>query len=162
MFDFLTALWHEYPLWLMFISAFLSATILPGNSEAIFLGLATTIQLAAKTYFSEPIAWLISSATLGNTLGSITTYCLGRWLPSPKFNTALNKNDNKVRWVLTKFQRYGTWALLFSWLPIVGDLFCAVAGWLRLNSLQTLLFIFIGKFLRYLFLLYLVVGYTFL
>lgn len=78
MFDFLTALWHEYPLWLMFMSAFLSATVLPGNSEIIFLGLAAKIQLPADTYFSEPIAWLIFSATLGNTLGSITTYYLGR------------------------------------------------------------------------------------
>lgn len=158
MFDFLTALWHEYPLWLMFMSAFLSATVLPGNSEIIFLGLAAKIQLPADTYFSEPIAWLIFSATLSNTLGSITTYYLGRCFPAP----TLNKHDGKVRWVLAKIQRYGVWALLFSWLPIVGDLFCAAAGWLRLNSLQTLLFIFIGKFLRYLFLFYLIVGYTFL
>jgi len=158
MFDFLTALWHEYPFYLMFISAFLSATILPGNSEAVFLSLAATIQLPTYSYFSEPIVWLLFSATVGNSLGSVTTYCLGRWLPSP----TLNKQEGKVRWVLAKIQRYGVWTLLFSWLPIVGDLFCAVAGWLRLNSLQTLFFILIGKFLRYLFLLYLVVGYTFL
>lgn len=157
MFDFFTALLGEHQLWTMFFSAFLSATVLPGNSEIIFLGLAAKIQLPAHTYFSEDICWLLFSATIGNSLGSLTTYWLGRWFPS----SDILHPTSKVRWVLAKFQRYGVWTLLLSWLPVVGDLFCAVAGWLRLNSLQALFFIVIGKMCRYLFLLYLVVGYTF-
>lgn len=157
MFDFFTALLGEHQLWTMFFSAFLSATVLPGNSEIIFLGLAAKIQLPAHIYFPEDVCWLLFSATIGNGLGSLTTYWLGCWFPS---SDMLNPTS-KVRWVLAKFQRYGAWTLLLSWLPVVGDLFCAVAGWLRLNSLQALLFIVIGKLCRYLFLLYLVVGYTF-
>ena len=158
MIDFLTALWGDYALWTMFLSAFLSATILPGNSEIVFLGLSAKIQLSESSYFSTSILWLLAVATLGNTLGSITTYALGRGCPPPK----LEHPNVKVRWVLKQFQRYGVWALVLSWLPLVGDLCCAVAGWLRLNTLQSLFCIFIGKFLRYLFLLYMVIGYTFL
>lgn len=158
MFDFLTALWGEHQLWTMFLSAFLSATVLPGNSEIVFLGLSAKIQLSASTYFSTPILWLLAVATLGNTLGSITTYWLGRWCPSPE----MNNPNAKVRWVFKQFHRYGLWVLLLSWLPVVGDLCCVAAGWLRLNSLQSLFFILIGKFFRYLFLLYMVIGYTFL
>ena len=158
MLDFLTALWGEHQFWTMFVSAFLSATVLPGNSEIVFLGLAAKIQLPEQVYFSHDILWLLFSATSGNTLGSLTTYWLGRWFPSPDWQA----NSPKVRWVLRQIQRYGAWSLLLSWLPVVGDLFCAVAGWLRLNSWHAFMFILLSKFLRYFFLLHLVIGYTFL
>lgn len=45
--------------------------------------------------------------------------------------------------------------LLLSWLPVVGDLFCAIAGWLRLNFVTSSLFIFLGKMVRYVALLFL-------
>lgn len=159
MLDFLTALLGEYSLSLMFISAFLSATVLPGNSEMVFLALAAKIQLVAQQYFSLPIVQLCMAATLGNTLGSLTTFWLGRFFPSPEINPQTNA---KVRWMLNKFSAYGTFLLLLSWLPIIGDLACAVAGWLRLNPWSSAFYIFIGKGLRYLFLLSLVIGYTFL
>lgn len=159
MLDFLTALLQQQGLLLMFVSAFLSATVLPGNSEIVFVGLATTIQLPADHYFTSPILALLSSAIAGNSLGSLTTYWIGRWFPKADLSQANNK---KVRWVFSKISRYGAVALLLSWLPVVGDLFCAVAGWLRLNWLSSLIYIVIGKTLRYLFLLYLVIGYTFL
>ena len=149
MFDFLTALLQEHSLLLMFVSAFLSATVLPGNSEIVFVGLAAAILLPAEHYISAPILALLLSAVIGNSLGSLTTYWVGRWLP-------------KVRWVFSKISQYGELTLLLSWLPVVGDLFCAVAGWFRLNWLSSLIYIIIGKTLRYLFLLYLVIGYTFL
>ncbi|HDL4409339.1 TPA: DedA family protein, partial [Mannheimia haemolytica] len=54
---------------------------------------------------------------------------------------------------LAKSEKYGVLVLLFSWLPIVGDIFCGIAGWLRFSLWQSILFIVIGKLLRYLFLL---------
>ncbi|WP_386697717.1 YqaA family protein [Lonepinella sp. MS14436] len=158
MFDFLTALLGEHSLYLMFISAFLSATVLPGNSEIVFLALSAKIQIIANHYFSPAIMQLILAATFGNTLGSLTTYWLGRWLPFPEIKP---DQQRKVRWILAKFFRYGAILLLFSWLPVLGDLMCAVAGWLRLNVWQTLIYMLIGKGLRYLFLLSMVIGYTF-
>ncbi|MCK3658219.1 hypothetical protein A4G18_05735 [Pasteurellaceae bacterium Pebbles2] len=163
MWDFSTALLEnflgQHSLYFMFASAFFSATVLPGNSEIVFLALAAKIQLTATHYFSTPMLELLAVATIGNTLGSFTSYWLGKWLPSLEIQQQQNA---KVRWVLSKFSRYGTFFLLFSWLPIVGDLLCAVAGWLRLNSWRCLFYILIGKALRYLFLLSLVIGYTFL
>ena len=159
MFDFLTALLQEHSLVLMFVSAFLSATVLPGNSEIVFVGLAATILLPAEHYISAPILALLLSAVIGNSLGSLTTYWVGRWFPKADFS---HSNNKKVRWVFSKISQYGELTLLLSWLPVVGDLFCAVAGWFRLNWLSSLIYIIIGKTLRYLFLLYLVIGYTFL
>ena len=159
MFDFLTALLQEHSLLLMFVSAFLSATVLPGNSEIVFVGLAAAILLPAEHYISAPILALLLSAVIGNSLGSLTTYWVGRWFPKADFS---HSNNKKVRWVFSKISQYGELTLLLSWLPVVGDLFCAVAGWFRLNLLSSLIYIIIGKTLRYLFLLYLVIGYTFL
>lgn len=64
-----------------------------------------------------------------------------------------SKNDRTL-WVINKIQRYGAITLLLSWLPIIGDVFCAVAGWLRLNWLSCLIFMTIGKGLRYIALLF--------
>ena len=147
--------WHslrEYSLWLMFASAFLSATLLPGNSEIVFVGFATPL-IWSHSYFS--LSALLISAVAGNSLGSLTTYWVGRCLPQAQQR---DRQNPRYRWALQQTQKYGTWILLFSWLPIIGDLFCAVAGWLRLNGLTSLLFITLGKLVRYVFLIFLSSG----
>ncbi|EIJ71922.1 YqaA family protein [Pasteurella bettyae] len=151
--------WQHHSLYLMFASSFLSATVLPGSSEIIFLGLATAMQLSAQHYFSSSILLLLVVATIGNTLGGMTTYWIGCWLPSPELS---QQSNAKVRWVLEKFKRYGSFALLLSWMPVVGDVFCAVAGWIGLPWGKVFSFMLIGKTLRYVFLCYLVIGYQFL
>ncbi|NBH75836.1 YqaA family protein [Rodentibacter pneumotropicus] len=147
-FSFWADFWQSHALWLMFASAFLSATVLPGNSEIVFMTLAIP-KLTLNSVISADILGLVFIATLGNGLGSLTTYAIGRWFP--KFE---GKNDRTL-WVMEKFQRYGSVALLLSWLPVVGDLFCAIAGWLRLNFTASCLFIFLGKLVRYMLLLFL-------
>lgn len=116
----------------LFASSFLSATILPGNSELVLV----------KVLLDHPdratAALLI--ATVGNTLGSMTTYALGRIVPERK------KAARGLAWV----RRYGAPALFFAWLPIVGDALCAAAGWLRVPWARSLAFIAAGKFVRYL------------
>ena len=77
-------------------------------------------------------------ATLGNTLGGLTSYLVGRLFPGPEASRA-------VAWL----QRYGPPALLLSWTPIVGDGLCVAAGWLRQNAVAAALFIAVGKFARY-------------
>lgn len=132
----------------MFASAFLSATVLPGNSEVVFVALAVP-ELALRSLLSADIFWLVFVATLGNGLGSLTTYAIGRWLPK------IDVKNNHTLWVIEKLQRYGAVALLLSWLPIIGDVFCTVAGWLRLNCAASCVFIFLGKLVRYVALLFL-------
>lgn len=148
----LTDFWQTHALWLMFASAFLSATVLPGNSEIIFIVLAIP-KLALGTWLSTDIFLLIFMATLGNGLGSLTTYGIGRWLPQ------FRPKNHRTLWVMKQLQRYGSLTLLLSWLPVVGDLFCALAGWLRLNFIVSCFFIFLGKLVRYVALLFLSVPF---
>ena len=144
---FSTDFWQTHALCLMFFSAFLSATVLPGNSEVIFVALAVP-KLMLGSLFNADILALILIATAGNSLGSLTTYGIGRWMPkfAPK--------NHRTLWAINQLRRYGAITLLLSWLPIVGDLFCAIAGWLRLNFVASSIFIFLGKLVRYVALLF--------
>lgn len=122
----------------MLVSAFSSATLLPGNSEVVFAGLIAKIGTSSPKIF---ILWAI--ATLANTLGSLTTYFLARFLARPLPPHRYNQ------WAFAQAERFGSWVLLLSWLPIMGDLLCGIAGWLKLNFLASTLAVFVGKGLRY-------------
>ena len=117
----------------LFISSFLSATLLPGSSEVLLVSLL----LAGDT----PALGLIFVAAVGNTLGGLTNVVIGRLLP-PKQG---RWHDTAMAWL----RRFGPAALLFSWLPLIGDLLCVLAGWLRFSWLPVVLFLAIGKTLRY-------------
>jgi membrane protein YqaA with SNARE-associated domain len=115
----------------LFVSSFVAATVFPGASELVLIGVLR----------QQPDAFwtAIGIATLGNTLGAITSYWIGRILPNRVRNRAVET-----------LRRYGYWALLFSWLPVVGDAFAVAAGWLRLNAWVALVALAVGKFARYL------------
>lgn len=142
--------WQQHSLYLMFASAFLSATVLPGNSEVIFVGLLTPWALSQGMLLSDNVLSLFTVAVLGNSLGSFTTYWFGRVLPQVS-----EKQQRHPRFglVIRNIQRYGIWSLFFSWLPVIGDMLCVVAGWLRLNMLGVFVLMTLGKAVRYLFLL---------
>lgn len=130
-------------LWLMFFSGLLSSTVLPGNSEIVFSGLASQLVLTGNSS-NLFLLWLV--ATLGNSLGSLTTYAMALLVPKPE----IAKNRSKsTAWAIHTAQKYGVYSLLLSWLPVVGDLLCGVAGWLRLPIVPSLIFITLGKAARY-------------
>jgi membrane protein YqaA with SNARE-associated domain len=117
-------------LWGLFASAFLSATLLPGNSEVVFVALL---------HHAPALAWpALAVATLGNTLGGLTSYLVGRLLPRP--------NEGRA---VALLERYGPPALLLSWVPLIGDGLCVASGWLRHNVFAAAAFIAVGKFARY-------------
>ncbi|CAK6489952.1 Inner membrane protein YqaA [Pantoea sp. Nvir] len=118
----------------LFGSSFLSATLLPGSSEALLVAL-----LVAK---KASVYGLIVAASVGNTLGGITNIFLGRLLP-------LKQQGRWHHTAITWLNRLGPAALLLSWLPIIGDLLCVLAGWMRFAWLPVLLFLAVGKTLRY-------------
>lgn len=119
----------------LFLASFLAATLLPGGSEAVFLGL-----LALHPELRWPALLL---ATLGNTLGGMTSYFLARCLP----DSALNKlNPRYLDWA----RHWGAPVLVLAWAPLIGDLLCVAAGWLRLPWVSSLLWMALGKGLRYL------------
>lgn len=129
----------EYGLSTLFLIAFLSATLLPMGSEPALFGL---IKLNPDLFWPAVVV-----ATLGNTLGGMFDWWLGygahrvvdKWKHSRVHVRALD-------WL----ERLGPKACLLSWLPVVGDPLCAVAGWLRLPFWPCAAYMLVGKLLRYL------------
>lgn len=135
MLDTLLEWFSQSALWVLFSTGFLSATLLPGGSEA---SLIATLNLG-----HHEVAEIILVATLGNTLGGLTNYWLGLFLPN---RTQTEKHGHKaLRWL----ERYGYWTLLLSWLPVIGDPLCLAAGWLRMKFLPCVILIAVGKAARY-------------
>ena len=120
-------------LWALFVASFLAATLLPGGSEAVLFAVIK----------ASPEQWApaLAVATLGNTLGGMSSYLIGRAIPIGHSQTQLKG----VNWV----QRYGSPVLLLAWVPLIGDPLCVAAGWLRLNPWLACLYMALGKFARY-------------
>ncbi|MDH5517934.1 MAG: DedA family protein [Gammaproteobacteria bacterium] len=128
---------ETFSLWSLFFSAFLSSTLLPGSSEALLV-----------TYLSQGFGYqaLLIVATVGNTLGGLSSWLLGFYLIK-KFPHSIPEKLSPTS--VQRLRDWG-WPLLFlSWLPVIGDPLCLAAGWLRLNFYLCLLAIAVGKALRY-------------
>jgi membrane protein YqaA with SNARE-associated domain len=129
--------WFELPqhgLSSVFLIALLSATLLPMGSEPAVFGY---VKLNPDAF------WLtVGIATLGNTFGGMVNYVLGRGA-----HHALGRKDpgRYLQW----FSRFGPKVLFLSFLPVVGDPLCALAGWLRLPALACMLWMAFGKLVRY-------------
>jgi membrane protein YqaA with SNARE-associated domain len=112
-------------------ASFLASTLIPISSEAA---------LFAVLRLHPDLAWpAIGVATLGNTLGSLKTYLIGRYFGAKKPLTQLDP-----------VRRYGSLLLAFAWLPFVGDALCLAAGWARLDWAAVALWSAVGRFARYL------------
>lgn len=96
---------------------------------------------------------LILIATAGNTLGALTTWGLGM-LAAKKYPLETVLSEKRQR-AVNAVKKWGYSALLFSWLPVVGDGFCFAGGWLRMPLIVSTLAILVGKALRYTFIAYL-------
>ena len=131
---------------LLFGSAFLAATILPFYSEVVLFAL-----LRAG---GDPAA-LVLTATLGNTLGAVVNWLLGRYLLHFRdrrwFYFSRGQIEKAQRW----FQRYGFWSLLLAWAPVGGDALTLVAGIMKVRLRLFLLLVGTGKALRYISVVYL-------
>jgi len=119
----------------LFVSAFLSATLLPGGSEVVLA------YLAGDENHDGMI--LLAVASAGNTLGGMTSWLIGRLIPAGRLQRP------ELHPAVDRIRKYGRPALLLSWLPIIGDPLCVAAGWLRVSWRWALLYIAIGKTARY-------------
>lgn len=124
----------------LFFAAFVAATIVPLQSEVVFV----TLQVAGHV----SVVWLIVVASIGNTLGALVNYYLGhgitrfeskRWFPATPEQMA-----RAERW----FQRWGVWVLLISWMP-GGDVMTVMAGVMRTRLWLFVLLVGIAKTSRY-------------
>ena len=126
------------------ISAFLSSTLLPGGSELLLLWLVEQGE--------SSLLVLLAVASFANTAGGFLTYWMGHW--AERGVERLRHRPPPSSAVSHYVRRWGYPVLLLSWLPVVGDGLCLAAGWLQLRWLPSLLFIFVGKALRYWLLIY--------
>ena len=129
----------QYGLSSLFAAAFLSATLLPIGSEPVLFGL---LKLNPGLFWSA-----ILVATAGNTLGGMLDWWIGYGAPRVADKYSHSRHHMKALDVL---ERLGPRACLLSFLPIVGDPLCAVAGWLRLPFWPCSGYMLAGKCLRYL------------
>ena len=129
----------QFGLSTVFLVSFISATLLPLGSEPAVFGL---IKLNPHLFWPA-----IGVATAGNTLGGALSWWMG--LGAHKVVDKAKGVHTEVR-ALAWLKRFGAKACLLSWLPVVGDPLCAVAGWLKLPFWPCVAYMAIGKFLRYL------------
>ena len=142
----MTELWISLGYWGMGIAAFIAGSFFPFSSEAVMIGLLAATDM-------DPIITMIS-ATIGNVLGSMFNYYVGR----------LGSKETIVRWFKVKPERmdkaqryvekYGAWMGLITFIPILGSVLAITLGMLRANQPLTWLSVFIGKSLRYIAIVY--------
>lgn len=126
--------------WGLFIGSFLASTIIPMSADLLLVGV---LSLGGNTWICLIIA------TIGNWLGGLTSYWLGwlgrwdwleRWLKVKREQLERQKE---------KIDRYGVWLALFTWLPLVGDLFAIALGFYRVSSKMSALYMLVGRFVRF-------------
>ncbi|KIO43365.1 YqaA family protein [Sanguibacteroides justesenii] len=127
--------------WGLFIGSFLASTIIPMSADLLLVGV---LSLGGNTWICLIIA------TIGNWLGGLTSYWLGwigrwdwleRWLKVKREQLERQKE---------KIDRYGVWLALFTWLPLVGDLFAIALGFYRVSPKMSALYMLVGRFVRFL------------
>ena len=132
----------------LFIASFLAATILPLSSEIV---------LSALLFNGLSPVFLISIATTGNVLGSLTNYALGYWASKGVIKKWLKMSDEDFVRAEQRFTKYGLLSLCFAWVPIIGDPITVVAGALRIRLLWFVMLVTIGKLARYVAICYLTI-----
>lgn len=125
----------------LFLSAFLSATLLPGSSEALL------IFLLQDEHYSVWLLWC--AATLGNVLGSVVNWGLGRFGYHWRHRAWFPVSAAALERAAGKYQRWGKASLLLAWVPIIGDPLTLIAGFLRTPFIPFILLVSLGKGLRY-------------
>lgn len=124
----------------LFFTSFAAATLIPLPSEAALWGYLIL--------YPDDAVLAVTVATVGNTLGGMTTYALGLLIPA---ETQSGMNQKVIQYL----RRFGAPLTFFAWLPIVGDALCAAAGWLRIRWWAALAFMAAGRLARYVAVVYL-------
>ena len=127
--------------WGLFIGSFLASTLIPFSADLLLMGI---LALGGNL-------WLcLGIATIGNWLGGITSYWLG-WIGKWEWiERWLKVKEEKLKQQKKYINRYGVWLALFTWLPIVGDLFAIALGFYKINPYFSATYMLIGRFLRFL------------
>lgn len=126
----------------LFAVALLAATLFPAQSELLLAAMAVSGRY-------DP-ALLLAVATAGNVLGSIVNWALGRFLEAQRGARWFPVSETALARAERLYARWGSWTLLLSWLPVIGDPLTLVAGMLRTPFARFVLLVTIAKAGRYL------------
>jgi membrane protein YqaA with SNARE-associated domain len=124
----------------LFISSFLSATLIPLSPEIV-------LSVLIAKGFSIPISIFI--ATMGNWFGSILTYYIGKIGDWKKIEKYFKIKEEKVLSFKNKIDKYGSFIAFFSWMPFLGDILALSLGFFKVNFTKVSLWMLIGKTLRF-------------
>jgi membrane protein YqaA with SNARE-associated domain len=124
----------------LFLLSFLASTLIPLGSEWLLV-----VLLLNRT---DPLA-AVMTATVGNWMGASTTWAMGVWGGPFLIRRLLRISPSDEERAESFYTRYGSWSLLLSWLPVIGDPLCLVGGLLRVGFLRFSLLVFTGKLVRY-------------
>ena len=128
----------------LFVGAFLAATFLPFSSELMLL---TALHTGAHD------KWLlVTIASTGNILGAALNWWLGRFLLHWADRQWFPFSKAQLQRASNRFARYGSWSLLFAWVPVIGDPLTFAAGALKVPFVPFLILVSLGKSTRYIFL----------
>jgi membrane protein YqaA with SNARE-associated domain len=131
---------------IVFASSLLAATIAPFYSEVVLA--------AVLTRQPDAVVLLWALASVGNTLGSVVNWWLGKYLLHYKHKRWFPIKDKQLDRAQRWFQRFGVWSLLLAWAPVGGDALTFIAGIMKVRLLPFILLVFIGKSVRYLIVIY--------
>lgn len=124
----------------LFVGCFLAATVIPFSAEILLVGMLLAGGNPLVTF---------CVATVGNSLGSLTSYglgYLGKWEWIEKY---MHVSREKLEKQKSKIDKYGIYLAMLVWLPFIGDVFAIGLGFYRLNFTKCMIFIFLGKALRF-------------
>ena len=123
----------------LFVGSFLASTIVPFSADALLVGMLV----------AGGSPWVvIAVATVGNFLGGITSYGIGR-LGKWEWIERFGANRESIDKHKAKIDKYGAWTGLLSWLPIIGDVIAIALGFFRVKFLPSAILMLIGRFARF-------------
>lgn len=133
----------------LFFLSFFASTLLPLGSEWLLVTLLIN-------HYDPAVA--VGVASVGNYLGACTTYAIGLYSGPFLIRKVLRIDEGTQARAQRFYDRYGSWSLLFSWLPVIGDPLCLVGGLVRTGFLRFSLLVLAGKVSRYVFVAWLAVA----
>ena len=129
-------------LWTLFLLSFAAATIVPVGSEWL---------LALLISDGSPLVESVVTATIGNFLGSCTTYLLGLWGSAFLVTKVFRIKEQDMTRAEAVYRKWGIWSLLLSWLPVLGDPLCLAAGVFKTRFIVFSVIVLSAKAIRYFF-----------
>ncbi|MCQ2182119.1 MAG: DedA family protein [Bacteroidales bacterium] len=124
----------------LFVGCFLAATIMPFSSDALYIA----VLIATK----DPVGCLVWG-TLGNWLGGVTTYWLGRLAKWEWIEKTFKVKPETLEKQKKYIDKYGVWLALISWVPVLGDVVALALGFYKTPAVWSIFLLLVGKFARF-------------